>query len=715
MTTRAPIDSSRALILAAVGFIYFYFAVSLRWLLSGVPILSGLMLGWILDSHYLQGSPRLLIGLFVFVNVSYMISTSSYILYPMFSVLCWSSSLGIALWRSQTLRLRLQPILTRWNQYKRDLERKIGSYRWPVLDFDGKGMLILGSSSLDLNTMAFRIGEIDLSFDVDKNTRILAKLDAIDIRLGRDIKVGELYFNIKGDGTPASELRSFSTPVSRDGSSISVTSTRSSVEEIRDDGSSKLASTRKLPPLPPTKAAGTDVNGDIRPIAVAPPALPPRLPPRDDVKPSIDDDVTYIAHTAENETEQEHIRQAIQASISEASGQGTRQEPSSPPASTKSNPSPQTPRDSRADAPDTPRSSIGEDDGSLFFPESDEIDGEFSRAALDEAAIHHSSETANPKPNDYDLKAAVAASLEAQISHRRSTEPQIKLSEVLARIPWWLKITPGALVTRLILSVLAWTHPITINSVAATSTGKRLTNLLETNGLKKAHPNQEIFRLIRKVFLWLEAGDLSLILSTITIQPHIPMAADNDINIVIKALQPTAYRNTNGVDEVLAKIEGVKGSFKIPIFLLPNHEAYIPSTPRSTIPASILLSLPGVFNRELLTIGAAFVKATTMMDLRQTAQNRPAPTMPLTSSGGQFSFKTFGLAVKQAAGDLAKQKGVQWGVRDAELAKWTAKFARLMGLVKVDVGGAFDIPVDLIKLRRKASIRELKKQAKVDT
>lgn len=348
------------------------------------------------------------------------------------------------------------------------------------------------------------------------------------------------------------------------------------------------------------------------------------------------------------------------------------------------------------------------------------------QAALDENSIHHAASLDVNQPfDDTDTKAAIAASLEDQsnlYAAQASDEQTIHLSDILRRIPWWLKITPGPLVTRLILSVLAWSHPIKIVSVAATSTGKRITNLMESSGLKKAHPNQEIFRLIRKVFLWLEAGDISVILSDISVLPHIPISADNDINIEVRAREPTAYRKTyvnSATEEVLAKIHGLKFSVKVPTFLLPNHESLIPKTPRSSIPFSVLLSLPGVFNRELLTIGAAFIKATTMMDLRHTAQNRPAPVLPSLSAatvggpgGGspsdKFSFKSFGLAVKQAAGDLAKQKGVQWGVRDAELAKWTAKFAGLLKVMRVDVGTQGEIPLDLYKLRRQASTRASK-------
>lgn len=701
-STTPPVDSAIALILAACGLIYCYFAISLQWLFSGLPLLFGLILTWTFDSTYLSESPRLLLSLFVGINLLYVISSTSYVLYPPFSISCWLISLSIATWRSPALRSKFQPIVDQYRRSSRKLEQKVAAYKWPVLDFDGKGMLSIGTSSIDIRSLSFKIGNVDLTFEVDDQTKILAKLDMVSIRLGRDIRIGELYCNIKGDGPPANELKSFGSMISREPSSLSLYPKRTSEDESRNSAapSPPQGTMKRLPPLSPAGITVASSTSTTPSKAVPPPPLPPRLPLRNVSNNSISS-LDSRPQTGDEEIEQEHIRLAMQASLADADLSSSQQDNVFGPNSSN-----------MRGSSETIRSSLGDgDDGSLFFPENDEIDGAFMHAALDEGAISHRTEIANPHGSDSDLKAAMAASLEDQIPTTNSAIHQIKLSVILSRIPWWLKINLGPLVTRIILSVLAWLHPLSIASIAATSTGKRLTNLMEMNGLKKAHPNQEIFRLIRKLFLWLEAGDISLTMRSISVQPHIPMAADNDISVVVKASQPTAYRNTSGTEEVLAKIDGLKGSFKIPTFLLPNHESYIPKSPRSTIPGSILLSLPGVFNRELLTIGAAFVKAVTMMDLRHTAQNRPPTTMPLTSHGGKFSFKTFGLAVKQAAGDLAKEKGVQWGVRDAELAKWTAKFARLMGVVKVDVGGAFDIPVDLMKLRRKASIRELKRQS----
>ena len=51
--------------------------------------------------------------------------------------------------------------------------------------------------------------------------------------------------------------------------------------------------------------------------------------------------------------------------------------------------------------------------------------------------------------------------------------------------------------------------------------------------------------------------------------------------------------------------------------------------------------------------------------------------------------------MKQAAGDLAKQKGVQWGVRDKEIAKWVGKFAGLMRWINVDIGGQVHLPITI--------------------
>ncbi|CCG82494.1 protein of unknown function [Taphrina deformans PYCC 5710] len=703
-------DSSRALILAAVGLVYLYFTLSFRCLGAGLPVLIGLSLHWLMEHPALLKQTRSLLAAFVFTNFTYWISSTSYILYPICASFIWSTILGISCYRFEVFRKPLATVNQFGARKVQEFENKVNNFRWPILDFDGKGILAFTGSTLDLSQMTFIISGIDFSFEVDQHTKIIARVETLGLRLARDVTVKEIYLNVRGDGTPPSEAKSFSTPV-RTNTSASVAS-RTSVETSVSStsvGSDHGSPLRKLPPLPPVTSDSPHLLGLRSNTATStstPPPLPPRLPPRKSSNASVS---ALPINDYEDTDEEADFKRAVEASLAD--------HPVSTSTTTKADHNPDHILATDPEVGSTTNASPSRTaSDSSFFHVGDDTEDAGLRAALDESAIHHSSSIEDPDHNDFDMKAAIAASLEDQTAYHKKNmrERRIRLSELLAKIPWWLKITPGALVTRLILSPIIWLHPITVSSVAGTGTGKRITNLLETSGLKKAHPNQEIFKLIRKVFLWLESGDVSLVLNDITVRPHIPLSADHDVRIDVRAAEPTAYRNSNGTEEILAKIHAISASLSIPIFLLPNHEQFIPTSPRSSIPFSILLSMPGVFNRELLTIGAAFAKATTMMDLRHTAQSRPSPAFPSLhrASGGtsQFSFKSLGLAVKQAAGDLAKQKGVEWGVRDAEIAKWTAKLARLMSLVKVDVGGQGEIPVDLYKLRRAATSRRTKNE-----
>jgi hypothetical protein len=706
-------DPSRALLLAAAGLIYLYFTLSFKCLCAGLPLLSALSIHWLMENPALLQHSRLIICAFLFTNFTYWISSTSYVLYPICASTIWFTILGISCYRFEILKKPLNSVNHFGARKIQEFETKVNNFRWPILDFDGRGILAFTGSTLDLSQMSFNITGIDFSLEVDQHTKIIARIENFGLRLARDVTIKEIYLNVRGDGTPPSEAKSFSSPI-RTSTSNSVTS--ETAPSSTSTGSSQDSPLRKLPPLPPsvqgtTGSPGPSISRSTTTTSVPPP-LPPRLPPRK----FSDESGTATSHSGTDE--ERDIKRAIEASLAHhpdftAVDDGASHNPESilaADAELSSAPAEASEPASSA----TPSRTTTSD--SSFFHVGNDAEDEGLRATLNESAIHHSSSIDNPDRNDFDMKAAIAASLEDQTAHHKKNmrERRIRLSELLAKIPWWLKITPGPLVTRLILSPIIWLHPITVSSVAGTGTGKRITNLLETSGLKKAHPNQEIFKLIRKVFLWLESGDISIVLNDISIRPHIPLSADHDVRIDIKASEPTAYRNSNGTEEILAKIHAISASLAIPTFLLPNHERLIPPSPRSSIPFSVLLSMPGVFNRELLTIGAAFAKATTMMDLRQTAQSRPVPAFPSLhrSAGGtsQFSFKSLGLAVKQAAGDLAKQKGVEWGVRDAEIAKWTAKLARLMSLVKVDVGGQGEIPVDLLKLRRAATLRRQAKK-----
>lgn len=700
-TPNSP-NSAKALFLAATGLIYLYFTLSIRCLVSGLPLLVGLGVHWLMDSdNPIRESPRLLIWVFAFTNIAYWVFNSSYILYPIFSILVWTASLGISVYRYQVLRDCFEPFRRFvWSKLK-TLEDKIAIYSWPLLDFDGQGILALSGTSLDISSMTLLIKGIDLSYALDENTKIVAKVGPVAVRLCRDISVAEIYINIVGDGNAPIESPRFKPVIRTDtvSSSASVSSANDSIDEA------KATSLRAL--APPHTSSVTSVDASI------PPRLPPRLPPRNN--PGISSTVNIDRE--EGRQEDEDVKLAMKHSLETSREYNPSIREHNPSSTTSAElVAPQdaqypgtiplensTTRESLVSSRSRASSSTQMDDPNYFFPKDDaEGDAEMQRA-LDESAIHHTTTAGEAEQNKSDAKAAMAASLQDQVNQdiRNKTSEangtnRIELHTIIEQVPWWMKVTPGPLLTRLLLAPAAWLHPVKFSSIACTATGKRITNSMELAGFKKAHANQEIFRLIRKVFNWLQAGDISIILADIILRVHVPVASDHDVRIDLKAQEPTVYRHTGGKEEILAKIDALVLSLEVPLFLMPNHERYIPKTPRHCMPMHINLSLPGVFNRELLTIGAAFIKAGTMLDLQKTAQARTAPPMP---TSGQFSFKSFGLAVKQAAGDLAKQKGVQWGIRDTEIAKWVNKFAKLMRWVSVDVGGKIDLPIDVYRLR----------------
>ena len=619
-------------ILSGLALVYAV-SISFRCYVSGLPVLICMLIHWSWSSKYpYEESPRLATALFLILNLTYYVFSSSPILYPIFASYAWLSSLSIAVYRFQRIRKVFLPLAHVIQRKVAQIEESVALYIWPLLDFDGQGILALKGSTIELSTMSFNIKGIDLSYQVDEDTKIVAKLDNIKVRIGREVSIGEMYVNIKGDGYAVPEL-SFP-PLSR----------RSTVSNA---SAGPMPDTVTSPDLAtPNSSSSPNPQGKV------PPKLPPRRPTASDLQ---NDD---------------------------------------------------TPPGTSRVSEDTVRStgSVSMHDPRFFYPEDDETNDSAMRDALAESAVQHSSDVSNPEYNEHDLKAAISASLQDEASkHATSKEASsIELHTIIERIPWYLKIVPGPLLTRLVLAPVIWLHPIKVSSIACTTTGKRLTNIMEASGFKKAHSNPEIFRLIRKIFVWLESDDISIILSDIVARPNVPLASDQDVRIDVHAKEPTMYKTTQVAEEILAKIDAVTMTFKLSIFLLPNHDDYIPSRPRSSVPLNLVFSLPGVFNRELLTIGAAFVKASTMLDLQRTAQSRTLPPGPL-GNPQQFSFRSLGLAVKQAAGDLAKQKGVQWGIRDNEIAKWVSKFAKMMKWVKVDVGGTIEIPVDVLGIRREVA------------
>ncbi|ORY83149.1 hypothetical protein BCR37DRAFT_296436 [Protomyces lactucae-debilis] len=643
-------------LIAGLTLMYIYFA-SLKCLVSGLPVLTVFSIVQLLA--FGSGAYRTVTLGAVALHVAYYLARPSSVLYLFFSLACWTSVVVLSLVYYPILRTRLRPARDYIKRKITKLEERIAHWEWPLLNLDEKGYLrLLGGASVDILDGSIVFTNVDFAYRVDAFTTVLAKLDTVRIRVGRDVALGELSVNLRGHGH-------------------TVEMTQPRLKPVRTMSVDIKADSRKLPPV--------DSEVSSRPIVLKKTGsrTPPVLPPRRQVTEPID------------QTEDLELQQAIKESLASAKN------------SSRVSLNGDTAEPTRTSLEG--RSEIDSELQSLYPEEDAESDAYFRKVLEDNAVKHKVDTTAPIGQGNLDAKAAFANQLKDKLEETlRATEakhsPQIRLRQLLNLIPWWLKLPPGPLLTRLILSPIIWLHPLKIKTVAVSGTGKRITNILERCGVSRAHPDPEIFRLVRKVIIWLERGDVSLILTDIQVNGYVPLARDPVATADIKASRPTAYRNTGGEEDLLAQLEAIQGTVQMPTYLLPNHEAYFPETPRCKLFYSVLLSMPAVFNKELLIIGAAFLKAITMIDMKQDAASRPPPSVHLN---GNFSLRGLGTSLRQAAGDIAKQKSVQWGVGSERLAKYVNKISKWMRTVHADVGGKGEIEFDLIKLRRKRDGKEV--------
>ncbi|BFZ54328.1 hypothetical protein PYCC9005_001362 [Savitreella phatthalungensis] len=415
------------------------------------------------------------------------------------------------------------------------------------------------------------------------------------------------------------------------------------------------------------------------------------------------------------------------------------------------------------------------------------------------------------------VKPPIALHTDSKASDSEPVAPtrSVLLSDLRNRLFSFLLVTPPPTLARFIMAAFCWLHPIVIVKLSCAAPGRRVTQAMEQAGFRRSHKDPEISRLIRKVFSWLEAGTLSIVLEDVRIVPGVPLSTrepvaaapeGDDLAAIwrpaLTAGTSTAYRHSEAdSDEVLARLTGIKTIVSLPVWLLPLHDRLAPVNPDHYVKTRVVLEylarLPGVFNTELLTIGAAFIKAATMLDIATGPRPRPAEDTPISSpaadetlegkrapsglasaldaenaSGTQgveevkpvspaarrpfntgrgnalmsslssmardfvneakrtpppsalsrsstatstgttsapsgSSWKAVGRDLAIKATKLAKQKGLAWGVRDAELAKAVAKFTKLAARGKLDVGGRAVLYVDVAKYLGRLHIKKL--------
>lgn len=292
------------------------------------------------------------------------------------------------------------------------------------------------------------------------------------------------------------------------------------------------------------------------------------------------------------------------------------------------------------------------------------------------------------------------------------------------------------LLLRLLLSPIAYFHPVRISSITAGGSGRRAAHVLKALLLKEyAQNDRELRKLEKRILRWLADANFVVELDTVTGVASVPITTTYDILASLRFGDVLAYRTLEkevSLQEVM-RLAGADATFEIPSYLLPHHEHLLPSRlsakERSELEDKVLqadgkpnrvkaeheldqaeqdetnmrlsahVQLPASCSQDLLNFLATLVKASKIVEIEKDD----------SSEHSKSGIKDFGHTLSGKMKDGVKHALVAGVINDKWIAKMVGKVVRRLEEAEGDVGWMGDIPIKLDIYRLPEGHSELNK------
>lgn len=170
-----------------------------RWLLSGAPILTYvLLLGALKSYRVLPIVP--LWTLFATLHLVYAVAATSWLLYWVFLLSCYPAIFLTCLFQFNTVakfvRKRLRSLL-RQLQFVND---KIAFFDLPALEIDTTvdGLMVVRGLTISLSSLTIVAHGIEVGIKLSDDMELALQVDHVKIPFLRRVEIGDVYANIKG-------------------------------------------------------------------------------------------------------------------------------------------------------------------------------------------------------------------------------------------------------------------------------------------------------------------------------------------------------------------------------------------------------------------------------------------------------------------------------------------------------------------------------------
>lgn len=133
-------------------------------------------------------------------NLGYSICSTSWLLYGIFTALCYPTILLICLFQFETVGNLARRALRALLKQLHFIDDKIAFFNIPALeiDTDVDGLMVLRGVTFSLSNLSFVVHGVEVGIKLSDDMELAIQTEEVTVRLFRGIDIGDCYANLKG-------------------------------------------------------------------------------------------------------------------------------------------------------------------------------------------------------------------------------------------------------------------------------------------------------------------------------------------------------------------------------------------------------------------------------------------------------------------------------------------------------------------------------------
>ena len=610
-------------------------------------------------------------------NLLYSISSTSWLLYWVFTSLCYPAIFLVCLFQfsivSDFARRNLRALLKELHF----LDDKIAFFNIPALEIDTEvdGLMVLRGITFSLSTLSFVVHGVEVGIKLSDDMELAIQTEEVVVKLFRGIEIGDCFANLKGGEFEM---------------------TFGALE-----GKSKDAEGEAMFIEETALLRAASMEADKRGLG------------------SIDSEVTLVDGSGNGSPTMSKAgsKEGHAAKMTAEMTGGHK------------------PKNSSISGSFDSVEKLSPDDEQASGRYQDIIDFLQQTSAISEARIHVSERNREAsisehvigfdESDDNNVRAMICSQVHRTPSIPHPPKKSIKVTTLQTLVPPYISrfLHRLPMLYRLLLNPLSYFHPVRISSITATASGRWIESMLVLKIFQDyASQDNEINNLKQRVSHWLSDANFAISLADITGFAQVPVDPSYDINCHLAIQDVMAYRALphRCTLKQVVRLGGADARFQVPSFLLPHHDHLLPPVPttekkheleeeidsatgkpqeiqaeqsleqaekdQTNVKMSVHARLPACFDQELLDFIAALIKASKVVEVEKQGSAMDEEVL---------GIKEFSKALKGGFKEGVKKVVVDGVVNDRWIAKAVGKVTRKLEVARGEAGYSGDIPVQL--------------------